>query len=238
MPIPPKRQTIDELTQRRDRLRGNTEELSPYNTSEQNARIIMKKNNEKFLNRKINQRENELVKIPKRIVKNWRSTINFKQPDTWRNINFKFPDAPPSTPDDYWADVDQNWIPGGTPSAPLRGLPTPSPFPSLFDYDRDFRPLPKFVHESPPSREATFLSDGTISPLRAKLLNIAPLPSNPALDNFLRPLTKIVDESNNTISLTPKKPPIEPIGQKQLSKQLQKIFSWRWWNNSKRIGNF
>ena len=32
-------------------------------------------------------------------------------------------------------------------------------------------------------------------------------------------ITKIVDESNNTISLTPKKPPIEPIGQKQLSKQ-------------------
>ena len=43
MPIPPKKQTIDELTQRRDRLRGTTEELSPYNTSEQNARIIMKK---------------------------------------------------------------------------------------------------------------------------------------------------------------------------------------------------
>ena len=51
------------------------------------------------------------------------------------------------------------------------------------------------------------------------LPHIAPLPSKPALDNFLRLITKIVDESNNTISLTPKKPPIEPIGQKQLSKQ-------------------
>ena len=31
-PIPAKKQTKDELTQRLDRLRGNTEELSPYNT--------------------------------------------------------------------------------------------------------------------------------------------------------------------------------------------------------------
>ena len=42
-PIPHKKQTLDELTQTLDRLRGNTEELSPYNTPEQNARIIMKK---------------------------------------------------------------------------------------------------------------------------------------------------------------------------------------------------
>ena len=208
-PIPPKKQTIDELTQRLDRLCGNTEELAPYNTPEQNARIIMKKNNEKFLNRQINQREKELAKIPKGIVKNQRSTINFKQPDTWRSINVKLPDTPPSTPDDYWADVDQNWIPGGTPSAPLSGPPTP---PSLFDYDCDFPPLSKFVPEPPPSRETTFLSDGTILLLRAKLPHIAPLPSKPALDNFSRLITKIVDESNNTISLTPKKPPIEPTG--------------------------
>ena len=49
-PIPPKKQTIVELTQRLDRVCGNTEEPSPYNTPEQNARIIMEKNNEKFLN--------------------------------------------------------------------------------------------------------------------------------------------------------------------------------------------
>ena len=112
----------------------------------------------KFLNRQINQREKELAKIPKGIVENQRSTINFKQPDTWRSINVKLPDTPPSTPDDYWADVDQNWIPGGTPSAPLSG---PSP-PSLFDYDCDFPPLSKSVPEPLPSRETTFLSDGTI----------------------------------------------------------------------------
>ena len=84
--------------------------------------------------------------------------------------------------------------------------------------------MPKFVPDPPPSRETTFLSDGTISSLRAKLPHIAPLPSKPALDNFSRMITKIVDESNNTISLTPKKPPIEPIGQKQLSKRLQNFF--------------
>ena len=84
--------------------------------------------------------------------------------------------------------------------------------------------MPKFFPEPLPSREITFLSDGTISQLRAKLPHLAPLPSKPVLDNFSRPITKTVNESNNTISLTPKKPPIEPIGQKQLSKQLQKFF--------------
>ena len=64
---------------------------------QQNSRIIAQKNNEKFLNRQINQRQKELSKLPKGIIKNRRSTINFKLPDT-----------PPSTPDDYWADVDQN----------------------------------------------------------------------------------------------------------------------------------
>ena len=37
-------------------------------------------------------------------------------------------------------------------------------------------------------------------------------------------MTKIVNKSNNTISLTPKTPPVEPIGQKQLWNQLQNIF--------------
>ena len=51
------------------------------------------------------------------------------------------------------------------------------------------------------------------------------MPCKPKIDNFSRPITKIVDESNNTISLIPKKPRIEITGQKQLSKQLQKFFS-------------
>ena len=34
----------------------------------------------------------------------------------------------------------------------------------------------------------------------------------------------MADESNNTISITPKEPVVEPIGQKQLPEQLQHIF--------------
>ena len=34
----------------------------------------------------------------------------------------------------------------------------------------------------------------------------------------------MTDEKNNTISITPKKPILEPTGQRQLSEQLQGIF--------------
>ena len=44
------------------------------------------------------------------------------------------------------------------------------------------------------------------------------------MDNFSRPITEITDEKNNTISITPKNPVLPPIGQRQLSQQLQKIF--------------
>ena len=51
-PRPPKtpQQEIDEITQRLDRLRGNTLDVSPYNTREENSRIIARKNNKKFVN--------------------------------------------------------------------------------------------------------------------------------------------------------------------------------------------
>ena len=63
-----------------------------------------------------------------------------------------------------------------------------------------------------------------MSPLRNKLPNIAPLPSRPSVDNFSRPITEITDEKNNTISITSKKRVLEPIGQRQLSQQLQGFF--------------
>ena len=44
------------------------------------------------------------------------------------------------------------------------------------------------------------------------------------MDNFSRPITEITDEKNNTISITPKNPVLPPIGQRQLSQQLQKFF--------------
>ena len=69
-----------------------------------------------------------------------------------------------------------------------------------------------------------FLSpEGSSSPLRNKLPNIAPLPSRLSIDNFARPITEITDEKNNAISITPKKP-VLPIGQRQLPQQLQNIF--------------
>ena len=48
-------------------------------------------------------------------------------------------------------------------------------------------------------------TEGSVSPLRNKLPNIAPLPSRPSVDNFSRPTTKMTDEKNNTNSITPKK---------------------------------
>ena len=102
--------------------------------------------------------------------------------------------------------------------------------PSLFEYDRDFPPLSRKIlskHLPPitPSRETSFLSpEGSVSLLRNRLPTIAPLPSRPSVNNFSRPITEITDEKNNTISITPKKPVLPPIGQRQLSQQLQKFF--------------
>ena len=73
--------------------------------------------------------------------------------------------------------------------------------------------------------ELVFLfPEGSLSPLRNKLPNIAPLPSRPSVDNFSRPITEMTDEKNNTISIMPKKTVLEPIGQRQLSEKLQGIF--------------
>ena len=170
-------QEIDEITQRLDRLCSNTLDVSPYNTREENSRIIARKNNEKFVNQQIKQRQRELSKFPKGIVNNRRSSINFRLPDT-----------PPSTPqeqDKYCRDVEENWL--RTPASTISGPPAPTQPTSLFDYDRDFPPLSKHIlaKNLPPinqSRETSFLSpEGSSSPLRNKLPNIAPLPSRPSV---------------------------------------------------------
>ena len=44
LPGPP---TMDDIVRRLDYLRGNTPDVSPYSTREQNSRIIVQKNNEK-----------------------------------------------------------------------------------------------------------------------------------------------------------------------------------------------
>ena len=101
---PPKtpQQEIDEITQRLHRLSGNTLDVSPYNTREKNSAIIAQKNNEKFVNQQIKQRQRELSKLPKGIVNNRSSSINYRLPDT-----------PPPTlqeQDGYWHDVEENWL--------------------------------------------------------------------------------------------------------------------------------
>ena len=159
--------------------------------------------------------------MPKGIINNRRSSINFRLPDTLPYT--------PQEQDKYWRDVGENWL--GIPASTISGPPAPTQPKSLFDYDRDFLPLSKdILAKNLPainqSRETSFLSpEGSSSPLRNKLPNIAPLPSRLSVDNFARPITEITDEKNNTISITPKKPVLPPIGQRQLSQQLQKIFS-------------
>ena len=81
-----------------------------------------------------------------------------------------------------------------------------------------------FFPETPNTpRETSFLFPESLSPLRNRLPNIAPLPSRPSIDNFARPLTRIIDDKTNTIEFTPKKPTPD-INEKNLSGQIQEIF--------------
>ena len=109
---------------------------------------------------------------------------------------------------------------GGSRGTPGPGPPRPRDFPPLSKHivAKNLQPLNQ-------SRGTSFLSpEGSCSSLRNKLPNIAPLPSRLSIDNFSRPVTEITDEKNNTISITPKKKVVRPIGQRQLSQQLQKVF--------------
>ena len=217
-PVPPKTPLdyVDELQKRLDCLRGN--DVSPHNTPEQNAKIIQRKNTEKFINQQLRQREKELSNLPKGNFSKKRSSIR-------SSLKFKLPGTPPATPfDDYWDDVADNSIKSTSASGP--------PEPPLFYYERGFPPLSRSVQKAhlppitpktslppPPSntlRETSFLTpEGSVSPLRNKLPFIAPLPN---INNFSRTITDIIDQKNNTISTTPKKIPLPPIGQKKLPK--------------------
>ena len=76
-------------------------------------------------------------------------------------------------------------------------------------------------------KQIFLFSDGnqpkSLSPLRNKLRNIAPLPSKPTIDNFARPITRMTDEKNNTIATTPERP-VPKLKKRNLSEQLQLIF--------------
>ena len=115
------------------------------------------------------------------------------------SINFNFPDTPPQTP----------------PQRSNR---------RKFDEDEeDFPPLPDFLEPTSPRETSSLFSDGSLSPLRNKLPNIASLPSKPTIDNFVRLITQITDEKSNTIAITPKRP-LPKIEERNLSQQLQSIF--------------
>ena len=59
---------MNDITRRLDLLRGNTSDESPDNTREQNSKIIARKNQERFQNRQIREREREIKNIPKGII--------------------------------------------------------------------------------------------------------------------------------------------------------------------------
>ena len=166
-------QEIDEITRRLNILRGNTPDVSPDNTREQNSRTIARQNQERFQNRQIRERERQIKNISKGIINKRKSSLNF---------NFR--ETPPYTP------------PRDNFSRYLQ--PTSSSTPNQDNFLRYLHPSSHFIKPQEP-RETSFLfSDGTkpesLSPLRNKLKNIATLPSRPTIDNFARPITQMTDE--------------------------------------------
>ena len=61
-------QEMDDIVRRLDYLCGNAPDVFPDNTREQNSRIIARKNNEKFVNQQVKQRQREISNLPKGIV--------------------------------------------------------------------------------------------------------------------------------------------------------------------------
>ena len=196
--LPPRtpQQEMKDIVRRLDFLRGNTPDVSPDNTREQNSRIIARKNQERFQNRRIKEREKELSNIPKGIINKLKSSINFN-----------FPDMPPYTPSEDFSrylqpNVEEDFSHYLQPS--LHFLEPTEPRETRFLFSDGSQPE-------------------SLLPLRNKLGNIAPLPSKPTIDNFARPITQMTDEKNNTIAITPKRP-VPKIEERHLSEQLQSIF--------------
>ena len=128
-------------------------------------------------------------------------------------MNFNFSETPPYTP------------PRDNFSRCLQ--PTSSSTPITDDFSRYLQPSPHFLEPQEPRKLSFLFSDGTksesLSPLRNRLKNIAPLPSRPTIENFARPITQMTDEKDNTIAITPKRP-VPKIEETNLSEQLQSIF--------------
>ena len=212
---PGKQITTEDLEKKLARLRGNKKEHSV----------------EQFINQRINEIN--------RLREETKGNVGRKRDSIASHLKFRLPETPPATPEDlYWEGVASEWIPN---NLPLSGPPAP------FIYDeRDFPPLPApgtalpapgthlpplpSVTPTAPSFYSTPLppisSDvpQSISPLRNKLPSLDPFPSLPNINDFSRPITELVDTKDNTIEITPKRIDLPPIGQKQLSKELNQIF--------------
>ena len=122
-------------------------------------------------------------------------------------MNFNFPDTPPYTPsrDDFSRYLQ----------------PTSSSTPIQDDFSRYLQASPHFLEPQEPWWESSFsffdeTKPESLSPLRNRLKNIAPLPSRPTIDNFARSITQMTDEKNNTITITLKRP-VPKIGETNLS---------------------
>ena len=219
----------EELLRRLRRLRGNEEDKDEREELLRRYAHLRRNNEvpEEFFDRRIRQRQKEITGLKKGAkgnVKRKRSSIE-------PHLKFRLPDTPPPTPyDPYWEGVAEDLIPN---SLPLSDPPQPPPF----EYnEEDFPPLDRIPRRLPPIESTTpsfyptplppISSDTpqSISPLRNKLPSIDPLPSLPNVNDFSRPITELVDEKNNTIEITPKKIDLPLIGQKQLSKELNKLF--------------
>ena len=190
---------MKDIVRRLDFIRGNTPRVSPDNTREQNSRIIAQKNQERFQNMRIKEREKELSYIPIGVINKRKSSINFN-----------FPDTPPYTPSA-----------SSPPPDDFSRYLAPS------NFSRYLELSPHFLQPTE-TRETSFLfCDGnqpeSLAPLRNKLRSMAPLPSKPTIDNFARLITQTTDEKNNTIAITPKRP-VPKIEERNLSEQLQSIF--------------
>ena len=211
----------EELQRRLDRLCGNVVVKSKQqqrNTPEQNSELTAQQNSEKFFNQRLKQREKELTGLRKGAKGN----VGKKRLSIEPSLKFRLPETPPPLFDEYWDEVADQWIPHKTPlSGPLE--------PPSFDYDRDFPPLNRSIQRShlppitpktplPPilpsiPRETSSSSpvEASVSPLRKKLPSIDPFPSLPNINDFSRSVTDVVDEKNNTIMITPKKPLSLPL---------------------------
>ena len=144
----------------------------------------------------LKKKKKDLLNIPKGIINKRKSSINFN-----------FPDTPPYTPsEDFSRSFNQM----------LKTI-----------FHNTFNRLCISLNQRNHEKQIFLFSDGnqpkSLSPLRNKLRNIAPLPSKPTIDNFARPITQITDEKNNTIAITPKRP-VPKIEERNLSEQLQSIF--------------